>query len=155
MKKVQQGFTLIELMIVVAIIGILAAIAIPQYQDYTIRAKVASALTAINSVKTAVGVCIQEQGGIKVGCTGNAEGKNIPATVVTKEVASATTTDGEIVVVFATTGIGTGVDGKKFTLTPNVTATNIVWNSKDIDVDNLAGKAAIEKAYPVAAAGSP
>ena len=53
-KKVQQGFTLIELMIVVAIIGILAAIAIPAYQDYTIRAKVTEGLNLADSAKTAV-----------------------------------------------------------------------------------------------------
>jgi type IV pilus assembly protein PilA len=54
MKKVQQGFTLIELMIVVAIIGILAAIAIPAYQDYTIRAQVTEGLNLASSAKTAV-----------------------------------------------------------------------------------------------------
>ncbi len=54
MKKFQQGFTLIELMIVVAIIGILAAIAIPAYQDYTVRAKISEALTAAAPGKTAV-----------------------------------------------------------------------------------------------------
>ncbi|HUF74318.1 MAG TPA: pilin [Gammaproteobacteria bacterium] len=54
MKKVQQGFTLIELMIVVAIIGILAAIAIPAYQDYTIRAQVTEGLNLASSAKTAI-----------------------------------------------------------------------------------------------------
>ncbi len=53
-KKTQQGFTLIELMIVVAIIGILAAIAIPAYQDYTVRAKVTEGLSLAGSYKTAV-----------------------------------------------------------------------------------------------------
>jgi type IV pilus assembly protein PilA len=54
LKKVQQGFTLIELMIVVAIIGILAAIAIPAYQDYTIRAKVTEGIGLADAAKTAV-----------------------------------------------------------------------------------------------------
>ncbi|MDX1756690.1 MAG: pilin [Marinobacter sp.] len=54
MKKVQQGFTLIELMIVVAIIGILAAVAIPAYQDYTIRAKVSEVLTIASAARTSV-----------------------------------------------------------------------------------------------------
>jgi type IV pilus assembly protein PilA len=62
MKKVQQGFTLIELMIVIAIIGILAAIAIPAYQDYTIRAQVSEGMSLASGVRTAVSEAYQTNG---------------------------------------------------------------------------------------------
>lgn len=58
--KAQKGFTLIELMIVVAIVGILAAVAIPSYQNYTRRAAYTEVLTAMASVKTAIGVCLSQ-----------------------------------------------------------------------------------------------
>lgn len=60
MKQVQQGFTLIELMIVVAIIGILAAIALPAYQDYTVRAKVQEGVSLSASHRTALGIACSE-----------------------------------------------------------------------------------------------
>ena len=62
MKRVQQGFTLFELMIVVAIIGILAAIALPAYQDYTVRAKVSEVMLAASGMKTDIAEYFQSQG---------------------------------------------------------------------------------------------
>jgi type IV pilus assembly protein PilA len=60
MKTIQQGFTLIELMIVVAIIGILAAVAIPAYQDYTVRAKVQESVNLSNPHRTSLGIACSE-----------------------------------------------------------------------------------------------
>ena len=76
MRKVQQGFTLIELMIVVAIIGILAAIAIPAYSDYINRAKVTEIITAADACKTSVTEFFQSQGALPAtlaaaGCSSN------------------------------------------------------------------------------------
>lgn len=79
-NKAQKGFTLIELMIVVAIIGILAAVALPAYQTYTQRAEYSETILAAASLKTAVVVCAQTQG---LANTGNCDpgARGIPADV--------------------------------------------------------------------------
>ena len=86
MKKVQQGFTLIELMIVVAIIGILAAIAIPAYQDYTVRSKVTELINAAGVCKTSVAEYYQTKGAMPAdattaGCSTSGTANSGPPTV--------------------------------------------------------------------------
>ena len=123
MKK-QQGFTLIELMIVVAIIGILAAIAIPAYQDYTIRAQVSEGLNLSAGAKAAVTEYFQDQGALPAD---NAEA-GVEATITGKYVASVVVNAGIITVTYGgdvnaavTTASGT------LQLAPTPTAGSVVW----------------------------
>jgi type IV pilus assembly protein PilA len=117
MKRVQQGFTLIELMIVVAIVGILAAIALPAYQDYVIRSKMSEALAAIAACKTSVAEYSSSHTAYPVDTT--AAGCS---TTVTKYLASIAVANGVITAVSQGTGAAPECT---LTLTPQGASTSI------------------------------
>ena len=111
MKKIQQGFTLIELMIVIAIIGILAAIALPAYQDYTIRSKVGEGVLLASAAKIAVAETASSLGGLAA-VTGANSGFTFPA-AGTDYVASIAITDATglvTVTMGGTAGTGASVE---------------------------------------------
>ena len=120
MKQIQKGFTLIELMIVVAIIGILAAVALPAYQDYTIRAKVSELMLQASAFRTSVTEKAQVDGaltsagsGLTVNVAGKVSGGSVTdAGVISIQGSSASTSTGAAVTV---------------TMTPTMTGGTLTW----------------------------
>jgi len=141
MKTLQKGFTLIELMIVVAIIGILAAIAIPAYQDYTIRAQVSEGLTLASDIKAGVAEYMAQTGAwpadlaeAGVASAGAADSK------AARYVAEIDVVDGTITVLYGA-DVNTRIDGETLALQPFVNDNgDVVWLCGNADAP-LAGNA--------------
>jgi len=132
MKK-QQGFTLIELMIVVAIIGILAAIAIPAYQDYTIRAQVSEGLNLAGGAKAAVSEYTMDTGEFP---SDNAQaGLSAETAINGKYVDQVLAEDGTITVTYGGSA-HTTLDGSDLILSAATSAGSVKWVCKSTDIAN-------------------
>ena len=150
MKRIQQGFTLIELMIVVAIIGILAAIAIPAYQDYTIRSQVTEGLNLASSVKASVAEYYAQQGSWPTALVGNAAGSlgftNAPSGKYVSQVQLGT---GTIQITYSSTApfqANSNLNGLQLDIRPTVSANgDVIWTC---------GKKAIVGADPASGAAT-
>jgi type IV pilus assembly protein PilA len=126
MKSAQKGFTLIELMIVVAIIGILAAIAIPAYQDYTIRAQVTEGLNLASDLKVGVAEIMASEG---AATNANSGSLGIPAATDKsgKYVDQIEVTAGVIAITYGV-DVNSNIDGGVLTLTPSLNGNNdVLW----------------------------
>ena len=133
MKNVQKGFTLIELMIVVAIIGILAAVAIPAYQDYTKKARFSEVISLTGAYKTAVELCIQDQGiavgGTVTGCQAGSGGVPQVTNVTSNNLASLAVADNGTITATATAAASkTSGTAETFIISPTVTNGGIKWS---------------------------
>ena len=131
MKRMQQGFTLIELMIVVAIVGILAAIALPAYQDYVIRSKMSEGVAALAACKTSISEFVSTKNAWptdadNVGCS----------TLVTQYVASLGVTSGSGVITVTVQNTGAKPTECSLTLTPSGTLPDITqWSGSHGNCD--------------------
>jgi type IV pilus assembly protein PilA len=138
LKQVQKGFTLIELMIVVAIIGILAAIAIPAYQDYLVRSQVTESLNLASAAKASVAEAFAQTGTWPV--DNAAAGLETAANIKGKYVDSVEVTDGTITMTFATNdATNKSLHGATLALEPGLSLNNdIVWRCGRADETTFA-----------------